>query len=83
MSGWARLVFAGAVAGSAVAGSAEPPKFWSFVPPMTPVVPAVADGSWPRNAIDRFVMARLAAAGLDPAEPAEPTAWLRRGGGAL
>src|SRR5205823_1356379 len=32
---------------------------WSFRPLMRPTPPTVADPTWPRNVIDRFVLARL------------------------
>ena len=32
-------------------------KFWSFQPVKDPPAPAVRDGTWPANAIDRFVLA--------------------------
>ncbi|MFK7741804.1 MAG: DUF1553 domain-containing protein [Planctomycetota bacterium] len=37
-----------------------------------------ATDSWCRNGIDRFVRARLAAAGIEPAAAAAPELWLRR-----
>jgi hypothetical protein len=51
---------------------------WAFVPPARPEPPAVRDASWPRNAIDRFVLARLEQEGVAPSPEAEPTALLRR-----
>jgi len=48
---------------------------WAFVPPSKPAVPEVAGVEAP---IDRFIQARLAAEGLNPAPPAGKTAWLRR-----
>ncbi|MGD9644804.1 MAG: DUF1549 and DUF1553 domain-containing protein, partial [Pirellulales bacterium] len=40
--------------------------------------PAVEDEAWPRGAIDRFLLARLEAAGLAPAPEADRAALLRR-----
>src|SRR5688500_11366508 len=34
-------------------------KHWSFEPPKRPLLPKVADEAWAKNAIDRFVLARL------------------------
>ena len=43
---------------------------WAFQPIASPEPPAVADESWPRDRIDRFVLARLEAAGLKPVRDA-------------
>ncbi|MBM4068880.1 MAG: DUF1549 domain-containing protein [Planctomycetes bacterium] len=53
-------------------------RFWSFVAPRLPKVPAVRDASWPRAAIDRFILTRLEAAGLTPARDADRWTLLRR-----
>ena len=46
-------------------------QFWSFRPLHKPQVPAVNDADWPRNDIDRFLLAKLEAAGLQPAPDAD------------
>lgn len=51
---------------------------WSFIPPERPAPPAVRDERWPRDPLDRFVLARLEAEGLAPAPEASRAAWLRR-----
>ena len=51
---------------------------WCWKPPVAALPPVVTDARFMRTAIDRFVYARLAAAGLSPAPPAEPATWLRR-----
>ncbi|MBM3975969.1 MAG: DUF1553 domain-containing protein [Planctomycetes bacterium] len=55
---------------------------WAFVPPVRPAVPeagAASDGgAWARNEIDRFVLAELRRAGLDPAPEADRDTLLRR-----
>ncbi|HEV7281793.1 MAG TPA: PSD1 and planctomycete cytochrome C domain-containing protein [Pirellulaceae bacterium] len=51
---------------------------WSFEPVVRPSVPDVLDGSWPRNDVDRFLLAKLEAKGLRPSPEAERTTWLRR-----
>src|SRR5690606_37381561 len=51
---------------------------WAFVPPTRPAVPPVQDTAWPRNAIDRFLLARMEADGLSPSEPADRATLLRR-----
>ena len=51
---------------------------WSFKPVQRPAVPAVRDTTWPKNDIDRFILARLEAEGLQPSPEADRRAWLRR-----
>ncbi|MCA8952495.1 MAG: DUF1549 domain-containing protein, partial [Planctomycetes bacterium] len=51
---------------------------WAFVPPRADEPPPARDPGWPQNGIDRFVLARLADAGLTPNPPAPPAALLRR-----
>ncbi len=58
--------------------TAEQRAFWSFQPLRTTRPPAVRDGSWPRNDIDRFVLARLEHDGLKPVGPADRLALIRR-----
>jgi len=51
---------------------------WSFVPPARPELPAVKDARWPRDDLDRFVLARLEEHGLAPSPEADPATLLRR-----
>jgi hypothetical protein len=51
---------------------------WSFQPLTDPVPPDVKNKTWPLNPIDRFILARLEAAGLTPVPEAAPAALLRR-----
>jgi hypothetical protein len=53
-------------------------KHWSLIPPEKQEVPAVKNQSWPRNDIDRFVLARLEREGLQPAAEASKEQLLRR-----
>ncbi len=53
-------------------------KFWAFVPPAKPAVPAASADGWARTAIDRFVAAQWAAKDLKPAPDAGRAALLRR-----
>ena len=53
-------------------------RHWAFVPPQAVQPPAVQDAKWPRNAIDRFVLARLEREGLHPAPEADRATLLRR-----
>ena len=51
---------------------------WAFQPVRDGEPPGVADESWPRGAIDRFILAGLETAGLSPCEPADKRTLLRR-----
>jgi len=51
---------------------------WAFIPPRRPAVPDVSNSAWARNAIDRFILARLERAGLAPAPEADGATLLRR-----
>jgi hypothetical protein len=53
-------------------------EHWAFVPPVRPTPPTVREATWPKNDVDRFVLARLEQEGLRPSAEAERTAWLRR-----
>lgn len=53
-------------------------RFWSFVPPKAPPSPALIAGDWPRKELDRYVLARLEAQGLQPVQDADPRILLRR-----
>jgi len=51
---------------------------WAFATPKRPPVPEVKNQRWPRNDIDRFVLARLEREGLKPAHEADKATLLRR-----
>lgn len=51
---------------------------WAFQPVQRPVLPEVRESSWARNAIDRFVLAKLESEGLRPSPVAVPGTLLRR-----
>ncbi len=51
---------------------------WSYLAPVKPAPPEVSDAGWPENAIDRFTLAKIEAAGLAPEPRAEPARLLRR-----
>jgi mono/diheme cytochrome c family protein len=54
--------------------STEKPKHWAYVKPVRPVLPPVKNTSWGRNAIDRFILARLEKEGLGISpEPSKET----------
>src|SRR5688572_17388314 len=52
--------------------------FWSFVPVKDHAPPAVKDPTWPHGDVDKFILARLEAEGLTPANVAEPLTLVRR-----
>src|SRR5437868_9944423 len=52
--------------------------FWSFQKVKDQAPPAVRDTAWAKNAIDRFVLARLESKGLRPSPPADKATLLRR-----
>jgi hypothetical protein len=61
-----------------IAAGATYQAHWAFTPPVRPGLPVVQDKAWPKNGIDRFVLARLEAAGLKPAPQADRYTLLRR-----
>ncbi len=61
---------------------AEYQAHWSYMPITKPDLPenalSGASDAWSRNAIDRFVLAKLIAQGIEPAPEASRVMWLRR-----
>ncbi len=57
---------------------ADPHDHWSFKPLTNLTPPEPQNKTWPRNDVDRFILARLEREGLPPAPEAERVAWLRR-----
>ncbi|MEO8049264.1 MAG: DUF1553 domain-containing protein [Acidobacteriota bacterium] len=57
---------------------AEWKQHWAFTPPARPGPPPVKNDKWPRNSIDRFVLAKLEANGLQPAAEANKRELIRR-----
>jgi hypothetical protein len=53
-------------------------RHWAFQPPIRPEPPRVKNDAWARNAIDRFILARLEKEGLKPSPEAEPVTLIRR-----
>ena len=53
-------------------------KHWAFEPPVQAPIPAVSDVKWPRNEIDRFILAKLDQEQLKPSPPANRITLLRR-----
>ncbi len=57
---------------------AERRGWWSLQPVRQPAIPPVKDVSWPHDPVDRFLLAKLEASGLQPAEPADRRTLIRR-----
>jgi hypothetical protein len=53
-------------------------KFWSFQKPKAPPIPEVRDTQWPKTDIDRFILAKLEARGLQPSAAADRRTLIRR-----
>jgi hypothetical protein len=53
-------------------------RWWSLQPVKKPQVPTVRNEFWPRNEVDRFILARLEAQNLAPAPPADRRSLARR-----
>lgn len=61
-----------------IAEGARWQKHWSFIPPVTPPLPAVKNTGFIRNPIDAFVLARLEKEGLKPSPEADKGTLIRR-----
>ncbi|WP_339733871.1 DUF1553 domain-containing protein [uncultured Gimesia sp.] len=59
------------------AGAAYQPH-WSFIAPQKTSLPAVKNIAWSKNAIDRFVLARLESRSLSPAPVTDASTLFRR-----
>ena len=66
--------------GQAAEGAPKPAglDFWSFQPVKYEPLPRVKNQAWVQSPIDAFILAKLEAAGLEPAEPAAKRDLLRR-----
>ena len=53
-------------------------KHWAFRPVTNPPPPAVKNASWPKSDIDRFILAKLEAAGMQPSPEADRATLIRR-----
>ncbi len=61
-----------------IAAGATYEPHWAYVAPRRPPVPAVKQAAWPKNDIDRFILARLEAEGLSPQPEADRATLARR-----
>lgn len=53
-------------------------EYWAFRPLQASPLPEVTNDEWSTNSIDRFILAKLEAEGLQPSRPADPQVWVRR-----
>ena len=53
-------------------------EHWGFQPVHRPEVPAVKNSAWPKNPIDRFILAAQEANSLQPSSPASRKTLIRR-----
>ena len=53
-------------------------RHWSYVRPTRPDLPEVRDRAWPRNEVDRFILARAESEGLPPSPEADRNTLIRR-----
>ena len=51
---------------------------WAYTAPKRPEPPSVKDREWPRNDIDRFILARLERESLEPSKEVDNVTLLRR-----
>ena len=61
-----------------IAAGANYATHWSYAPPRRAPLPVVKNSAWARGAIDRFILARLEAAKLQPQPEAARPALARR-----
>jgi hypothetical protein len=61
-----------------IAQGAEYQPHWSYIKPERPELPGVKNAAWVRNAIDRFVLAKLESVGLAPTAEADRRTLARR-----
>ncbi len=74
-----KWVASGLPMAAGVAKSKRPgADYWAFRSPVKASLPAVKDTGWSKNAIDRFILARLEAANLKPSAEAPREILLRR-----
>jgi hypothetical protein len=61
-----------------IAEGAIYPPHWAFVAPRKPEPAVVTDVNWPKNPVDRFILARLKQEGLSPSPEADRATLIRR-----
>ena len=78
LSDWVRMGAPWGVTADPDRRASESEGFWAFEPPVEPSLPQVRDLDWVRSPIDRFILARLEAEGLEPAPAADRRTLIRR-----
>ncbi len=53
-------------------------KHWAFIPPRLALIPQVENNEWPKSEIDRFVLAKMEKAEVEPNEEADKSRLLKR-----
>ena len=61
-----------------IAQGASYERHWAFQPVASPQPPEVRDRAWPSRPMDRFILAKLEAVGLEPAKRADRHTLIRR-----
>lgn len=61
-----------------IAAGAKWQGHWAFSAPVKPALPEVKNSTWPRNDLDRFVLARMESKGLTPSPEASRETLIRR-----
>jgi hypothetical protein len=65
-------------AGGLVDPASKAKDHWAFKKPADPKIPDVQNAGWAKSDLDRFVLAKLEARQLTPAQPADKIALIRR-----
>ncbi len=61
-----------------IAEGAKYETHWTYAAPVRPAVPEVKSAAWPRNDLDRFILAKLESVGLAPSPEAGRATLIRR-----
>jgi hypothetical protein len=61
-----------------IAAGAPYKEHWAFVAPVQAPLPVVTQADWPKNSIDRFILAKLESQGLHPSPAADRATLIRR-----
>src|SRR5260370_3417769 len=75
---WHSLFLPAGLAAPAKEITPEDRAWWAFQKVSRPATPEVKNARWARNPIDAFILAKLEAAHLQPAPPADKATLLRR-----